>query len=639
MTGNTTLLRGGAVAPGAVGAVRAGVPVAMAALTLSLVAAAVFGGDGGGEPSNGVRAALAVGFACSGWLLTRSAATRRAGLLVLSGVVVAAVEFSSGVSLGAGDGETVVRMLHGTAGALVLAIAFHVLVSLPDGRLPRRSLRLGTAMVYVASVILGAVLGARDPRPSAWPFVAMGAVWVLAGIVISKRRYARASGSARPRMQWVGLSLAMVAEVALVVGTLHLLLGWPPRPVEVVGASLLLVAGGLAASASPRPVVGVDRVLAHTVPVTGLTLLIVAASLFVLVGLRRVPTVDERPILGLSMAAAALCALLYVPAQTRLTAFANRLVFGESRNPTEALATFGSRMTRALPMDELLLQLAELCKKHYGLRAAEVWTGTGGRLVRTAAVPDVGSGRLALGSEELAVVTRAGLCGRGWAAVWLPTLLEGRGGGPLRIAPMTHSGQLYGLLVLERPEASGEFSEEDGRVLTELARQVGLALRNSELDSALQATLEEVQRKNVELAESRARIVASGDAERRRIERNLHDGAQQHLVALAVKLRLAQRVGETDPAAAMTLVEEARADVLATVEELRALAHGIYPPLLMGFPTPWPPPPGGPRSPPRSRWTPTSGASARRSRPRCTSAASRPSRTRPSTAARRPPPG
>jgi signal transduction histidine kinase len=146
---------------------------------------------------------------------------------------------------------------------------------------------------------------------------------------------------------------------------------------------------------------------------------------------------------------------------------------------------------------------------------------------------------------------------------------------------MTHGGQLFGLLVLEREEGIDEFNEEEERVLTELARQVALALHNSELDTALRATLEEVQHKNVELQESRARIVATADAERRKIERNLHDGAQQHLVALAVQLRLIQRIGESDPSSALAMVDEARNAALATVEELRALAHGIYPPLLM----------------------------------------------------------
>ncbi len=75
-------------------------------------------------------------------------------------------------------------------------------------------------------------------------------------------------------------------------------------------------------------------------------------------------------------------------------------------------------------------------------------------------------------------------------------------------------------------------------------------------------------------------LLVGGDAERRRIERDLHDGAQQQLVALAVKLRLIQRIGETDVERALGMLDEARADVLATVEEVRALAHGIHPPLL-----------------------------------------------------------
>lgn len=80
-----------------------------------------------------------------------------------------------------------------------------------------------------------------------------------------------------------------------------------------------------------------------------------------------------------------------------------------------------------------------------------------------------------------------------------------------------------------------------------------------------------------ELEESRRRVVTAGDTERRRIERNLHDGAQQHLVALAVKLRMVEVLLQSDPARAADLVDEARHDVLETVEEVRTLAHGLYP--------------------------------------------------------------
>jgi signal transduction histidine kinase len=97
----------------------------------------------------------------------------------------------------------------------------------------------------------------------------------------------------------------------------------------------------------------------------------------------------------------------------------------------------------------------------------------------------------------------------------------------------------------------------------------------------LQASLDDLRVANDQLSASRARIVAAADQSRRKIERDLHDGAQQHLVALAVKLGLARQMLEADPAAVATLLEELRGDAQATLTELRELAHGIYPPLLM----------------------------------------------------------
>jgi signal transduction histidine kinase len=117
-------------------------------------------------------------------------------------------------------------------------------------------------------------------------------------------------------------------------------------------------------------------------------------------------------------------------------------------------------------------------------------------------------------------------------------------------------------------------------VLTELARQVGLAVHNARLDTELQTTLDELRKQADELRQSRARIVASGDAERRRVERNLHDGAQQHLVAMAVNLRLARDILTEDPQAAAEMLDQLADDVKDTIQELRELAHGIYPPLL-----------------------------------------------------------
>jgi signal transduction histidine kinase len=100
-----------------------------------------------------------------------------------------------------------------------------------------------------------------------------------------------------------------------------------------------------------------------------------------------------------------------------------------------------------------------------------------------------------------------------------------------------------------------------------------------QLHSALQHSLEGLRRTNDELQASRARIVAAADAERRRIERDLHDGAQQHLTSLAVKLLLASGLAGPDRGLA-GLLADLGAEVQDTARELRNLVHGIYPPLL-----------------------------------------------------------
>jgi signal transduction histidine kinase len=100
-----------------------------------------------------------------------------------------------------------------------------------------------------------------------------------------------------------------------------------------------------------------------------------------------------------------------------------------------------------------------------------------------------------------------------------------------------------------------------------------VALENRRLYAEVAASLEEVR-------DSRARIVASADRERRRIERDLHDGAQQRLVALRIKLELAEQALEDDPDAGRAQLHALGGEVEETLEEIRALAHGVYPPLL-----------------------------------------------------------
>lgn len=481
-------------------------PLLLLPIVLGAAAVAVLADADALDAAAVVRAVLVVLFALAGRAVWHARGLRGLGAIVLGGLAVASAEFLASAVV-VRDASTAAELVASVAAPLVLAIGFHGLVSLPDGRVDAGGPRALVGAGYVAALATAVVHHADRPDPSAWPLVGLGAVLAVVGLAASHRRYLDARGAARQRMQWLGLALALVAELAVVAAALHLLVDWPTDPGVVVGASLALVAGALVAASSPRLVGRVDRLLTHAVSAAGLTAVVVVVYLVVVVGLGRVPSDGERSVLVLSMLAAAVSAMLYLPARDRLGVAADRLVYGEPQDPAQALDTFGSRMTRALPMEELLLQLAELAKKHFALRSAEVWTGVDGRLVRAASVPDAGPGTMRLGSSDLPVVTRAGVSGRGWATVWLPHVLEGRGEGPLRIAPMTHSGQLFGLLVLERPDDDDDFSAEDDRVLTELARQVGLALHNAQLDLALQASFDELRRANTDLVESRRRIV------------------------------------------------------------------------------------------------------------------------------------
>ena len=111
---------------------------------------------------------------------------------------------------------------------------------------------------------------------------------------------------------------------------------------------------------------------------------------------------------------------------------------------------------------------------------------------------------------------------------------------------------------------------EERKLLDAVVAAAGIALKNERLAAELRARVDE-------LSASRARIVGAGDEERRRLERNLHDGAQQRLVALGMQLRLLGPRIRTDPAAAEALVATAAAELATSVDELRELAHGIHP--------------------------------------------------------------
>ncbi|MFI5046421.1 MAG: histidine kinase [Acidimicrobiia bacterium] len=466
--------------------------------------------------------------------------------------------------------------------ALLPAVGLHLALGLPDGALRSRPRRVASVVGYACAVVAGVLMFGDRPHIRLGPLAVLTAAAAVAGAVgyFARCRSARTAQD-RARLQWIAWGVVVAAAIAVIALVLHALLDWPGDVKEVAVASTILVPLAIAFSSSRRMVVRIDRLLVHTITLAGLVVMVAACYLLIVLGLGREPSGDEQTLLGLSMLAAAVAALLWIPVRERITDVATRRVYGERHAPDEALRTFGSRLTRALPLDELLMQLAESLKKTMTLDTAEVWTRAGGRLDRAVSVPERGPASIPLGAEEEAVVARAGVSGAAWARIWLPAVLRGTTDEIVRVAPITNSGELLGMIIVRRDEGALPFTEDDDQALTELARQVGLALHNVKLDSALQESLDEVRRQADELRASRARIVEAGDAQRRAIERDLHDGAQQHLVALAVNVNLARQLADGDLETAKSMLEQIGHDLQDAVQELRNLAHGIYPPLLM----------------------------------------------------------
>jgi signal transduction histidine kinase len=296
-----------------------------------------------------------------------------------------------------------------------------------------------------------------------------------------------------------------------------------------------------------------DIVVKRTVVFGILAVFITAAYLLVVIG---IPTV----VFGVGggaeslvpfLAAAAL-ALLFQPVRRAASRLANRLVYGRRGTPYELLAEFAGQAGGTYSIDDVLPRMARAAAEGTGAARASVWLHVGSELRRSAVWPSPS------GEEPQAAVP----------------ISEEIGGlpGEDRTFPVRHQGELLGALAVvvsprEPLTPTGE------KLLEDLATQAALILRNVRLTEELRANLEE-------LRASRQRLVAAQDEERRRLERNIHDGAQQQLVALAVKLRLVETMAAQDPSRASVMAAQAKAELQEALDDLRDLARGIYPPLL-----------------------------------------------------------
>ncbi len=261
--------------------------------------------------------------------------------------------------------------------------------------------------------------------------------------------------------------------------------------------------------------------------------------------------------LGLSIVATAIVAVAFQPVRERVQRFANRFVYGERATPYEVLARFSERVAGTYATEDVLPRTARVIAEGTGAERAEVWLRIGEELVLGAAWPVDRDGRRA--------VPMSGASPE----------LEGAD----RTVPVRYHDELLGAIAVAKPAGESVSPAED-KLLRDLSSQAGVVLSNVRLTADLEARLDQIARQAAELRASRQRIVVAQDAERRRLERNIHDGAQQHLVALAVKLRLARGLIRTDPARARSMLEELRGEIDLALDTLNALSLGIYPPLL-----------------------------------------------------------
>jgi signal transduction histidine kinase len=408
-----------------------------------------------------------------------------------------------------------------------------ILLLFPDGRLPSRRWRPVLALGVLLTVLGVLGYGLRRgpltdasygytvawrgvlPIPAGWTDIvtSTGLLLLLAAVVNLIVRFAVASGEQRQRLvpTTVAGALAVVFLVVQVVPGLH--------DVGVAGFVMSVAVGlpvALAVGALRYRVWDLDRVLVAAIIYGSLTVLITALYVGVVVVVGGLGT---KPSLLPSVVATALVAVLFAPVKERIARAARRLVLGVRATPYEALAALPHQLADAPVADEVLPRTARALSSGLGVPAARVRTSSG-------------------------------------AVAWSGPEGDER---DLTVVTVHHLGVRVGDVAV-RPSPDRPLATSDRRLLADLAAQAGPALRGVILADELSARLEE-------LRSSRQRIVAAESRSRRRLERDIHDGVQQHLVALAVSLRAGA-------------LPDAQVHLDRCLQDLRDLARGIYPPVL-----------------------------------------------------------
>jgi signal transduction histidine kinase len=436
----------------------------------------------------------------------------------------------------------------------------------------------GLLLVTVWTVIRPGVIWSAEGRvpgtilgplsPPTWAAAAMisiavacGMIAGFAGIVSLVVRARRATGEERQQIRW--LSWIAGAVGVLLVGAMVLELAaslWEPSWAQnvsdvlfVLGALLIVIGMPVAVAVAilRYRLYEIDLVIRKTVVVGVLVAFITTVYVLIVVGLGDL----FAHTLALQIAATAIIAIAFQPVRDRANRLANRLVYGHRATPYEVLARFGERVGGTYASEDVLPRVARVIAEGTAA-SAEVWLHIGDQLRLTARWP-AGEHRPPIPFDGAA--------------------LSSIGGD--RVAAVRHQGELLGAIAVSKP-LNEPLAPGEAELLDRLAEQAGLVLANARLTADLEARLDQIARHQIDLRASRQRIVAAQDEERRRLERNIHDGAQQHLVALAVKLRLARTALQKDRARGRQMLREISEEIDAALDTLRSLALGIYPPLL-----------------------------------------------------------
>ncbi|MFN8234143.1 MAG: histidine kinase [Actinomycetota bacterium] len=376
-------------------------------------------------------------------------------------------------------------------------------------------------------------------------------VGVIGSLVALIQRFRRSSGIERLQLRWLvsaGAVVAILYTVALLIGFAGSWAtsdqpAWMTALQNVAILSFGLIPVAIGVSVLRYHLFDIDVVINRAVLFGILAVFIAAVYVAIVVGVGALVGSRTDPIV--SAAAAAAAALLFQPARRRARRLADRLVYGERAAPYEVLSEFSERLGNAYATEDLLPRMARALAGGTGAIRADVWIRVGDELVAEATWPEDAERPATIAASE----DDAGEVG--------PHEMR---------EPIRHDGALLGALsIVKRPGDPVTPTEE--KLVRDVAAQAGLMMRNVALTEQLRDHVEQ-------LRASRQRLVNAQDEERRKLERNLHDGAQQQLVALSVKLRLAQGLVDRDPEATKAMLGELQTETGQAFDDLRDLARG-----------------------------------------------------------------